>query len=372
MCMNFRWLAMLGLLLSALRAQDVAGTWQGTLTGPERGTARLVAKISRDTNGTLNATAYNADRSAPAIPVSAISFQGLALRMTLPTMNATYEGRLSPEGNVIAGTLTQLSAMPLNLVRATPQTAWTIPDPLTAVRAMGNNVTPGIEVATIRPSRPDARGGGVQVGASGVLTAANTPLNSLIAMAYGVDQRQLSGGPSWAETDNFDIRIKPDREGVPNQAQRRLLWQALLADRFALKAHIEKKEQSAYALSVLKSGLKMTKVDPPRGDLPGFGVGPANLRVNNATMAELANVLSHVVGRPVVDRTGIEGRYDCLLRFFPSPAERAQLPPNEQPPNEAAPDVYVALERQCGLHLQSTRALADTVIIDKIEKPSEN
>ena len=144
-------------------------------------------------------------------------------------------------------------------------------------------------------------------------------------MAYGVDQRQLSGAPSWVETDNFDIRIKPDREGVPNQAQRRLLWQALLADRFALKAHIEKKEQSAYALSVLKSGLKMTKVDPPRGDLPGFGVGPANLRVNNATMAELANALSHVVGRPVVDRTGIEGRYDCLLRFFPSPAERAQL-----------------------------------------------
>ena len=165
--MNFRWLAMLGLFISALRAQDVAGTWQGTLTGPERGTARLVAKISRDTNGTLNATAYNADRSAPAIPVRAISFQGLTLRMTLPTMNATYEGRLSSDGNVIAGTLTQLSAMPLNLVRATPQTAWTIPDPPTAVRAMGNNVTPGIEVATIRPSRPDARGGGVLVGASG-------------------------------------------------------------------------------------------------------------------------------------------------------------------------------------------------------------
>src|SRR3974390_2749594 len=98
MCMNFRWLAMLGLFISALRAQDVAGTWQGTLTGPERGTARLVAKISRDTNGTLNATAYNADRSAPAIPVSAISFQGLKLRMTLPTMNATYEGRLSSDG----------------------------------------------------------------------------------------------------------------------------------------------------------------------------------------------------------------------------------------------------------------------------------
>jgi hypothetical protein len=197
---------------------------------------------SRDTNGTLNATAYNADRSAPAIPVSAISFQGLTLRMTLPTMNATYEGRLSSDGNMIAGTLTQLSAMPLNLVRATPQTAWTIPDPPTAVRAMGNNVTPGIEVATIRPSRPDARGGGVLVGASGVLTATNTPLNSLIAMAYGVDQRQLSGAPSWVESDNFDIRIKPDREGVPNQAQRRLLWQALLADRFALKAHIEKEE----------------------------------------------------------------------------------------------------------------------------------
>jgi len=150
------------------------------------------------------------------------------------------------------------------------------------------------------------------------------------------------------------------------------LWQALFADRFALKAHIEKKEQSAYALSVLKSGLRMMKVDPPRGNQPFFGLGPANLRVNNATMADLARVLSHVVGRPVVDQTGIGGRYDCLLKFLPSPADRAELPPNEQPPADAAPDVYAALERQCGLHLQSTRALADTVIIDEIEKPSEN
>ena len=129
--------------------------------------------------------------------------------------------------------------MPLNLVRATPQTAWTIPDPPTAARDMGNDVTPGIEVATIKPSQPDARGGGVMSGPSGALTATNAPLNVLIAIAYGVDQRQLSGAPSWIESANFDITIKPDREGVPNQMQARLLWQALLAYRFALKVHIE-------------------------------------------------------------------------------------------------------------------------------------
>jgi len=202
----------------SVQKQDVAGTWQGTLTRPEGGTIRLVAKISRDTNGALNATAYNADRSAPAIPVSAISFQGLTLRMTLPTINATYDGRLSSDGNLIAGTFTQASAMPLNLVRATPQTAWTIPDPPIAVRAMENDVTPGIEVATIRPSRPDAQGSGVLVGPSGVLTATNISLDVLIASAYGVDQRQISGAPSWVES-YFDITIKPDHEGVPNQAQ---------------------------------------------------------------------------------------------------------------------------------------------------------
>jgi len=292
--------------------------------------------------------------------------------MTLPTINATYEGRLSSDGNLITGTLTQASAMPLNLVRATPQTAWTIPDPPTAARAMGNDVTPGIEVATIRPSRPDARGGGVLVSPSGVVTATNTPLSGLIAMAYGVDARQLINAPSWLESDNFDITIKPDHAGSPDQRQLRVLLQTLLADRLSLKARIEKKEQAAYALSVVRDGVKMTKVDPPRGDLPGFGLGPANLRVNNATMEEFANVLSQVVGLPVMDQTRIQGRYDCLLRFFPSPADRAQLPPNEQPPEDAAPDVYAALERQCGLYLQSTRAPADVVIIDKIEKPSEN
>lgn len=369
---SFRWLAMLVLFVSALGAQEVSGTWQGTLTRLDGGTARLVARINRDTNGTLTATAYNADRSAPAIPAEAISFRGLTLRMTLPTINATYEGRLSSDGNLITGTLTQASAMPLNLVRETPQTAWKIPDPPAAARAMGNDVTPGIEVATIRRSGPDARGGGVLASPSGVLTVTNTPLKGLIAMGYGVDLGQLINTPLWVESDNFDITIKPDHEGSPNQRQLRTLLRTLLADRFRLTARIEKKEQSAYALSVVRGGLKMTRVDPPRGDLPGFGVGPTNLRVNNATMGEFADVLSHVVGRPVVDQTGIEGRYDCLLRFIPSPADRAQLPPNEQPPEDAAPDVYAALERQCGLHLQSTRAPADVVIIDKIEKPTEN
>jgi uncharacterized protein (TIGR03435 family) len=369
---NFRWLVVLGVFSSGLHAQDIVGAWQGTFAQPGGGSLRVVAKVDRDAGGTLGATLYNADRSAPAIPASTISFQGSTLKMTLPTINATYTGKLSADGTTIVGAMTQGGPVPLDFARSTPATAWAVPDPPSQSKPMAEDVTPGIEVATVKPSRPDARGGGVQVSPGGTVTAINAPLNMLIAMAYGVDQRQLGGGPSWIESDNFDITFKPDHEGAPNRVQLRQLWQALLADRFALKAHIEKKEQPVYALSVLKSGLKMTKVDPPRGNLPGFGVGPSNIRVNNATMDEFANLLSHVVGRPVVDRTGIAGRYDCLLRFMPSAAELAQLPKSDLPPEDAAPDVYAAIERQGGLHLESTKAPVDFVLIDKVETPSGN
>lgn len=369
---NFKCLVIAGLFICGLQAQDIVGVWQGEVAQRGAASSRLVAKIDRDARGTLRATVYNADRSAPVIPVSTIGFQGSTLRMTLPTMNATYEGKLSSDGKAIIGVLTEAMPTPLDFARATLQTAWPIPDPPSPIRPMGDDTTPRIEVATIKSARPGARNGGILVARNGTITATNGPVIGAIAMAYGVNPRQVTGGPSWVESENFDITIKPDPEGVPNSAQTRILFQTLLADRLQLRAHIEKREQSVYALTVARGGLKMTEADPPRGNSPSFGIGPANLRINNATMAEVARVLNSVVGRTVVDRTGIVGRYDCLLRFMPSPEVLAQLPANERPPEDAAPDVYSALERQAGLHLEPAKAPVDFVVIDKIEKPSEN
>ena len=96
-------------------------------------------------------------------------------------------------------------------------------------------------------------------------------LSMLIAFAYGVQAKQIVSGPAWLETEKFDITAEPNTEGIPNPKQLRTMMQKLLADRFQLKFHRDKKELSVYALSVLKTGNKLTKSAADPNGLPGVG-----------------------------------------------------------------------------------------------------
>ena len=374
--MRFKTLAVLALSATAAFAQNIAGTWQGTMQTPQRA-LRLVMKVTRADDESLKAMFYNIDQSGQGLPASAVSLQGAAFKATIPAIGGTYEGKLSPDGTAINGTLTRDAPVPLNLVKATPSTEWAIPAPPPPPRVMAADAKPLFEVATIKPSNPATPGQAINVGRGGenVFTTLNTPLSELIKFAYAVHGRQVTGGPSWIESDKFDIMAKPDTQGVPNVAQLRSMVQTLLAERFGLELHREKKELSAYVITVDKAGVKMAKVQGNRGNLPGFrGRGPGAVGVQNSTMAEFAECLqARVLERPVVDQTGLTDRYDFTLEWRPDPPPAAGPNPPALPQNvEDRPDLLTAMRQQLGLKVESGKAPVEVLVIDKVSKPTEN
>lgn len=370
---------------TSLLAQTFPGTWQGALKVPQapNGELRIVLKISTTAADKLAADFYSIDQRTPAIPATSLTTNGNTLKMTVDRLNGTYEGRMSADGKTINGTWTQLgNPLPLELTRATPETAWTIPEPPPPPKMMDPKAKPEFEVATIKPSDPNRPGWGITVNPSGVFRTLNTTLNDLIKFAYAMHPKQVINVPAWADTDKFDIEAKPDKPGMPSVDQMKEMLQKLLVDRFSLTSHKDNRELSAYAITVVKSGVKIKKEENATVPVPGFGGMPQRgFRTFNATLAEFASVLqAQFMDLPVVDQTGLgDTRYTFILKFTPDPGMRpfggAAPPPQAQPAAadaDAPPDLYAAMEQQLGLRMQKTKAPVDVMIIDKIEKPSAN
>jgi uncharacterized protein (TIGR03435 family) len=152
--------------------------------------------------------------------------------------------------------------------------------------------------------------------------------------------------------------------------------QKLLAERFQLAFHHDKKELSVYALVVGKTGPKLTKSQGDPNGLPGlFFQGLGVLPARNSTMADFAGVMqSAVLDRPVVDQTGIQGRWDFILKWTPDQSQFGALGVKIPPPAEdaAEPDLFTAIQQQLGLRLESVKAPVDVLVIDKVERPSAN
>jgi uncharacterized protein (TIGR03435 family) len=363
---------------AALHAQDIAGTWQGTLQPPGGNqTLRIVIQISKGTDQSLKAVLNSIDQPAPPFNAGSITFQNSVLKFTVPAIGGTYEGRMNSDGNLISGTWTQGPPMPLNLNRATPQTAWAIPEPPPPPKPMAADANLVFEVATIKPANPETRGQSILVGRGGsnLFTTTNTTLNDLITFAYGIHVRQIVGGPSWLESEKFDISAKPEQPGIPNVAQLSTMVKKLLAERFGLAFHSEKRELSAYVITQGKNGAKLTK-NETGGNLPGFGGrGPGSVVIRNSTMAEFAGFLQgRILDRPVVDQTGLSGKFDFTLDWRP---DLTQLPPGANAPQlppevEARPDLFTAIQEQVGLKLEPAKTPVEVYVIDKVQKPSEN
>jgi uncharacterized protein (TIGR03435 family) len=366
---------------SSLLAQSLVGNWQGTLAPPPGAppTAkelRIVMKVTTTDGEMLKAALYSIDQGAQAIPGGAVTVQGKAVKITVPGIGGTYEGTFSADGNAIAGTWTQGPApVPLNLVRATQQTAWAIPEPPPRPKPMAADANPVFEVATIKPSNPDARGMGYRVNGRSFSTL-NTTLSNLITFAYGIHARQVIGAPEWVDKEKFDISAKPDGEGQPNDAQWKMMVQKLLTDRFKLTFQRDKKELSVYALTVAKTGPKMTQSAGDPNGLPGLNFrGLGALAVINANMSDFTQLMQGaVLDRPVVDQTGIKGRWDFTLNWTPDEFQFAGMgvkppPPPADSPN---PDLFTAIQQQIGLKLDSTKATTEVFVVDHVDKPSEN
>jgi uncharacterized protein (TIGR03435 family) len=369
-------IALAALLGSAVQAQNIVGTWQGTLKGPQQD-LRIVVKISTTEADKLSAVLYSIDQRTPAIPASTFTRDGSAVKMTVAALNGTYEGKVSGDGNSINGTWTQGGPpAPLNLARATTETAWTIPDPPPPQKPMAADAKPTFEVATIKPSNPDTPGQSILVGRGGsnLFTTTNTTVSDLITFAYGIHVRQVTGGPGWLETEKYDLSAKPDQPGIPNADQVRSMLQKLLTERFELAFHRDKKELSAYTITLAKTGPKLTKSETG-GNLPGFGGrGPGSIGVQNSTMAEFASFLqARILDRPVVDQTGLPGKFTFTLVWRPD--QLATPGPNAPPlpaDLESRSDIFTAFQEQLGLKLEATKAPVEVFVIERVEKPSAN
>jgi len=308
-----------------------------------------------------------------------MTLQGTAVKMAISAIGGTYEGKLSPDGGTITGTWTQgPQPISLNLVRVSAEAAWEIPKPPPPPTPMRADADPSFEVATIKFSRPEEQGKGFRVRGRNFSTI-NTSVTDIIMFAYGVHARQIVGAPAWFDTEKYDITAKPDGEGQPSDKQWKAMVQKLLAERFKFAFHREKKELSVYAIVLAKGGSKMTKSEGDPNGLPGMGFrGLGALNVRNAGIEDFARLMqATVLDRPVVDHTGLTGRFDFALNWAPDElqfggagARRGGGPKTDG--GEALPDLFAAMQAQIGLKMEATKAPVEVMVVEKAERASEN
>jgi uncharacterized protein (TIGR03435 family) len=354
-------------------SNDITGNWQGTLQVQGKD-LRIVFKITKGDDGGFKAVMYSIDQTPQPIATT-ISLQGSTVKMTIPAAGGAYEGKLDTDGSVIAGTFAQGGhPFPLNLKHASGDAAWEIPKPTAQNKPMAADASLAFEVATIKPSKPGTPGKALTIRGHDIIVI-NFSLNAIISFAYGVHVRQVTGGPSWMESENFDITAKPEAEGQPNRRQMEGMIQGLLKDRFKLAFHHDKKELTVFTLVLAKNGPKLTpSAADPKG-LPGLGFRAlGNMIAGNSNMSDFAGLLQSVVlDRPVVDQTELKGRFDFTLKWTPDESQfggRGGSAKSDAP--DAPPDLFAAIQEQLGLQLKSAKIPVDVLVIDKIEKPTEN
>jgi uncharacterized protein (TIGR03435 family) len=240
------------------------------------------------------------------------------------------------------------------------------------------------DVATIRPTAPEEFDGGrfMRMQSAHRFQAKNVSVSGLISAAYDLNPEMISGGPAWLEKDRYDLTAAAPGELRPSYDDQMRMLRKLLNDRFNLKFHRAQKEFAIYEVTVAKSGskLKLTSAQPDEPSNVTSTLRPAAsggidyvlLPARNITIPQLASVLQRaILDRPVVDNTGLAGRYDFDLEWTPDGSQfGGQLPPG--PPDSGKPGLFTALREQLGLKIEATRGPIETLVIDRIERPSDN
>ena len=238
---------------------------------------------------------------------------------------------------------------------------------------LGRAQTPGqfpeFEVASIKPNKTNER---MYYGLRNAsLTVRNVTVKGLIQIAYGKRDVQISGGPAWITSECFDIDAKAER---PQRATEDML-KSLLASRFQLKLHRETKETSVYSLVVARGGLKMKlsadQTEPEKGGPKELG--PGRLVGEGVPMYIIANLLSNMLGRAVINNTGLTGKYDVDLQPL---SDSLQLQTDPADPLAQADvlnfAIVEAVEKQLGLRMESVKAPGEILVVDHVEHPSAN
>jgi uncharacterized protein (TIGR03435 family) len=236
------------------------------------------------------------------------------------------------------------------------------------------------EVATIKPADPDSPGRYIRMQSVNRFYAKGFTLNALVAAAYSLTPRAISGGPAWADSDRYNILASTPSDVQPNLDEQMAMLRKLLTDRFQFSFHSESKELPVFAITVAKGGPKLKQSTASPGELPYLintvypeekGGVHVLLPARNATIMQLAAMMQRaVVDRAVVDQTGLSGAYDFDLEWTPDENQfGGQLPRSVE---STKPSLFTAMQEQLGLRLEATRGPVSALVIDRVERPSEN
>jgi uncharacterized protein (TIGR03435 family) len=240
------------------------------------------------------------------------------------------------------------------------------------------------EVATIKPAGPDdARAGRyIRMQSAHRFQVENYTVNGLIAAAYDLNPKAISGGPAWADSDRYEIIAATPGDLRPTYDEQMTMLRKLLAERFSLRFRREKKEFAIYELTLAKGGPKFQATRSPVEEPSNVtstlfpaasgGIDHALMPARNVTMGQFASVLQRaILDRPVVDSTGLADRYDFDLEWTPDESQfGGQLPFG--PPDSAKPGLYPAMAQQLGLRIETARGDIQTLVIEHVDRPSEN
>ncbi|MES1258929.1 MAG: TIGR03435 family protein [Acidobacteriota bacterium] len=221
-----------------------------------------------------------------------------------------------------------------------------------------------LDVATVKPNNTGAARSSYPRLRNGTLSAENITLKRLIGAAYGLSDLRLAG-PDWLDSVRFDVAGKApegtrDTEFMP-------LLQALLQDRFHLEVHRERKEMPAFDMIVGKGGMKLQPFDPAHPPETPPNTGGA-LMIGVGTLDQIADTLAGSAGQPVVNRTGVEGRYVYIVHYTPLSGQPADLTPDAGPP-----DLFTAVQQQLGLRLEARKQPIEILVVDRADRvPAEN
>jgi len=288
------------------------------------------------------------------------------------------------------------------------------------ITASAQNQTLKFEVTSVKPNTT-GRGGIGDMPPTGRVNFVSMTFRMLMSTSYGVQDYQIIGGPAWLAVDRFDVQASPpssyqpqrltpcfDENCPPTPVQ--IMMQGLLADRFALNVHRETRELPVYDLTIAKNGFKLKEVPepsragpdssppplpppPPPGTAPpttaaamptpppGIAmIFPMGFAASGLEFRGLVRTLEGILGRPVIDKTGIRGFYDFKLVF-----SREAIPNNGPAPPPGAtdggpglntpdprPSIFTALQEEFGLKLESGKGPVEVLVIDSVQHPTEN
>jgi len=243
---------------------------------------------------------------------------------------------------------------------------------ISLVASLAHSQPPAFDVASVKRNTSVDSRQSTRLLPGGRVAITNMPLRTLIRVAYGATGSQVVGGPGWVASDGYDIvaKFSGDLPAAANGQSPELLLmlRTLLADRFKLRVHMETRPAATYALVVAPKGpgvgvaikASQTTCDPP--SQCGIRGGNGNVTYTGLTLRQIATSIAGFpsVARPVIDRTGLAGRYDLHLQF------------NDGPGSENDPNLFTALVEQAGLKLQQETGPVEFIVIDRAERPTED